>query len=99
MAKANKSSTRTYIEFNKAELHADCVKIGSELDKLNAAAGKVREAYVASIEKHHGDVIKAAAPNGTVYEGLSLNFGKLSGIYDLPGASKAKSSSKAISLK
>ena len=96
MAKAN--STRKYIEFNKADLSAACQKIDAELAKANKVAGELREKFTKQVEADHGAVIKDAAPNGYVYIGIGTNFGKLSGMYDLPGAA-VKSSSKAISLK
>jgi hypothetical protein len=96
MAKVN--STRKYIEFNKADLSAACQKLEAKLAEANKAAGVAREAYVAQVEVDHGKVIKDAAPNGYVFVGIGTNFGKLSGMYDLPGAA-VKSSSKAVSLK
>ena len=96
MAKAN--STRKYIEFNKADLSASCLKLDQELSKANKVAGELRDKFAKQVEADHGEVIKAAAPAGYVFVGIGTNFGKLSGMYDLPGAVQ-KSSSKAISLK
>lgn len=96
MAKVN--STRKYIEFNKADLSAACQKLEAKLSEANKVAGLAREAFVKQVEADHGAVIKDAAPNGYVFIGIGTNFGKLSGMYDLPGAA-VKSSSKAISLK
>jgi hypothetical protein len=95
---AKKDSTKVYIEFEKNDLSAVCKKLSAALDEANKVAGMAREAYVKQVERDHGKAIKDATPNGYVYIGIGTNFGKLSGIYDLPGAAK-KSSSKAVSLK
>jgi hypothetical protein len=94
---AKNDSTRKYIEFNKNDLSAACQAINTKLVEANKTASELRMQFVAQVEKDHGKVIKAAAPDGYVYIGIGTNFGKLSGMYDLPSAVK-KASSKAISL-
>lgn len=97
MAKKS-DSTKVYIEFRKSDLSPRCQKAEQKLAASNKQAGIDREEYVKLVEADHGQVIKDACPDGYVYIGIGTNFGKLSGVYDLPGAAK-KSSSKAMSLK
>ena len=96
-------STAKYIEFNKADLSPAGKKLDAQLAEANKVAGKLREQFEALVQAEHGALIATAHEGRPGFDGYEFvkvctNFGKLSGKYDLPGKSKSKSSSKAISL-
>lgn len=98
MAKT-KSATRVYIAFSKEDLAPSCKKLGAEYAKTSALNLQAKLAYLKDIEANHGDVIKAAAPAGLEYIETNLNFDRLQGVYDVPGATATKSDKKALRLK